>query len=240
GYDLSAIITIKQPDSQKILVLCHGLLASKQSLAYISSLLEFNTCRFDFGGNGESGGEWTYGGYEREVSDVRAVVGHLRSEGWEIAAILGHSKGAAAVLQYAEHYDGDVPFIFNLAGRFDTKQTPRARFSEEQWGQLEGEGAFTWSVRGCSYRVTKQAFAERAALDMVRTSKAIQRSAVHTIHGTNDEIIPVEDAHKFAKLIADHSLDIVEGGSHSFATPPEKEHVVAAISRRLGLTSSAS
>lgn len=54
--------------------------------------------------------------------------------------------GAAAVLRYGEIYD-DVPLVVNVAGRFDTSQTPRSRFTEEQWESLEKNGSFQWNVK---------------------------------------------------------------------------------------------
>jgi pimeloyl-ACP methyl ester carboxylesterase len=41
---------------------------------------------------------------------------------------------------------------------------------------------------------------------------------VFTIHGSADEIIPVEDALEFAKIIPNHSLHIIEGANHSYTS----------------------
>lgn len=56
--------------------------------------------------------------------------------------------GAAAVLRYGETFD-DVPLVVNVAGRFDTSETPRSRFTEEQWNKLETTGSFQWNVKVC-------------------------------------------------------------------------------------------
>jgi pimeloyl-ACP methyl ester carboxylesterase len=39
---------------------------------------------------------------------------------------------------------------------------------------------------------------------------------VLTIHGSSDEIIPVQDAHEFAKIIPNHKLHIIEGADHAY------------------------
>lgn len=39
---------------------------------------------------------------------------------------------------------------------------------------------------------------------------------VFTIHGSSDGIIPVQDAHEFAKVIPNHRLHIIEGADHAF------------------------
>ena len=41
---------------------------------------------------------------------------------------------------------------------------------------------------------------------------------VLTVHGSADEIIPVEDALEFAKIIPNHKLRIVEGADHGYTS----------------------
>lgn len=41
---------------------------------------------------------------------------------------------------------------------------------------------------------------------------------VLTVHGSADEVIPVEDALEFAKIIPNHKLQIVEGANHSYTS----------------------
>ncbi|CAN0102248.1 unnamed protein product [Discosporangium mesarthrocarpum] len=148
GYELAGLLTVKRPDLNLIWVLCHGLCSDKNGNVprFVSERIDTNTFRFDFGGCGDSGGDWMYAGYKRELSDLREVVLKLRYEGWDVSCLLGHSKGAAAVLHYGERYD-DVPLIVNVAGRFNMSEMPRSRFTEEQWGLLETEGSFQWSVK---------------------------------------------------------------------------------------------
>lgn len=41
---------------------------------------------------------------------------------------------------------------------------------------------------------------------------------VLTVHGSADEIIPVEDALEFDKIIPNHKLHIIEGANHSYTS----------------------
>ena len=45
---------------------------------------------------------------------------------------------------------------------------------------------------------------------------------VLTVHGSADEVIPVEDALEFAKLIPNHKLHIVEGANHNYSAHQEE------------------
>jgi len=39
---------------------------------------------------------------------------------------------------------------------------------------------------------------------------------VLTVHGSSDKVVPAEDASKFAKIIPNHKLHIIEKANHSF------------------------
>lgn len=54
-----------------------------------------------------------------------------------------------------------------------------------------------------------------------------------TIHGADDETIPVADAHEFDKVLPNNELVIIEGATHRFATEPEQREVMKALSRCL-------
>jgi len=50
----------------------------------------------------------------------------------------------------------------------------------------------------------------------VPISTHIMYYRVLTVHGSSDKVVPVEDASKFAKIIPNHKLHIIEGADHSF------------------------
>lgn len=52
--------------------------------------------------------------------------------------------------------------------------------------------------------------------DMLAACAKIKISEVITIHGTEDERIPFEDAKQFARCIRPHVLAPIEGGDHNF------------------------
>ncbi|KAJ0487944.1 putative chloride peroxidase [Helianthus annuus] len=59
---------------------------------------------------------------------------------------------------------------------------------------------------------------ERLNTDMHEAGLNIDRDCkVLTVHGSADEVIPVEDALAFAKIIPNHELRIVEGANHDYS-----------------------
>ncbi|GJZ43424.1 alpha/beta hydrolase fold protein [Tanacetum coccineum] len=68
-----------------------------------------------------------------------------------------------------------------------------------------------------SFRVTEESLLERLNTNMHEAGLNIDQDCkVLTIHGSEDEIIPVEDGLEFAKIIPNHKLQIVEGADHCY------------------------
>ncbi|GJR88981.1 alpha/beta hydrolases superfamily protein [Tanacetum coccineum] len=77
--------------------------------------------RFDFTGNGDSGGSFQYGNNYREVDDLRSVMQCFEQEKRFVTAIIGYSKGGNVVLFYALRFK-DVNNVVNISGRFDLRR----------------------------------------------------------------------------------------------------------------------
>ncbi|XP_015692225.1 uncharacterized protein LOC102717014 isoform X1 [Oryza brachyantha] len=209
--------------SNKIVVLCHGFTASKNDsiivdLANALTKQGVGIFRFDFSGNGESEGEFQYGNYRKEADDLHSVVSHLHQEKYDVKAIVGHSKGGDVVVLYASIYD-DVQMVVNLSGRFYLERGIEERLGKEFMDIIDKEGyidAKTKSGR-VLYRVTKQSLMERLNTDMRAASLSISKECrFFTVHGSADEIIPVEDAYEFARHIPNHKLRVIEGANHCY------------------------
>ncbi|KAJ0701986.1 putative chloride peroxidase [Helianthus annuus] len=68
-----------------------------------------------------------------------------------------------------------------------------------------------------SFHVTKESLMERLNTNMHEAGlKVDQDCKVLTVHGSVDEVIPVEDASAFAKTIPNHELRIIEGANHGY------------------------
>ena len=74
---LSSILT-KNNKSTDTILLCHGMFGNKNSelnLHLLNGLkTKWSVLRFDFEGNGDSSGEWSYADYEREVRNISDII----------------------------------------------------------------------------------------------------------------------------------------------------------------------
>ena len=67
------------------------------------------------------------------------------------------------------------------------------------------------------FRATEESILERLNTNMHEAGLKIDKDCkVLTVHGSEDEVIPVEDALEFAKIIPNHKLQIIEGANHGY------------------------
>lgn len=209
--------------TNKIVVLCHGFTASKNDgiivdLAAALTKQGISIFRFDFSGNGESEGEFQYGNYRKEADDLHSVVSYLYQEKYDVTAIVGHSKGGDVVILYASIYD-NVHMVVNLSGRFYLEKGIEERLGKEFIDRINKEGYIEAKNKSGKvlYRVTKESLMERLNTDMRAASISISKECrFFTVHGSADDIIPVEDAYEFAKHIPNHKLCVIEGADHCY------------------------
>uniref|UniRef100_A0A803LB95 Serine aminopeptidase S33 domain-containing protein n=2 Tax=Chenopodium quinoa TaxID=63459 RepID=A0A803LB95_CHEQI len=215
--------------SKELVIVCHGIKSMKERIPMISLAtaienIGMSAFRFDFAGNGESEGSFRYGNYRREAEDLRAVVQHFNGTDHVITTIIGHSKGGNVVLLYAAKYH-DVHRVVNISGRFDLEKGIEGRLGKNFLERIESTGFI--DVYGKSgkfqYRVTKESLMDRLFTD-VRAALILENCRILTVHGSMDQIVPVKDALKFDKNIANHELRIIEGADHEY-TLHQKELV---------------
>ncbi|KAL3625358.1 hypothetical protein CASFOL_030812 [Castilleja foliolosa] len=210
--------------------------------------------RFDFSGNGcatylslkvkrfdrivpcrleltcrESEGSFHFGNYSSEAEDLRSVVEYFKGLKRSTVAVIGHSKGGDVVLLYASKYH-DIPAVVNISGRYDLKRGLEERLGKDFLEKLKKDGYIDIKNKSgeVDYRVTDESMTERLNTNMHKACLSIdQRCRVFIVHGSADEVIPVEDGHEFAKIIPNNRLQIVEGANHCYTS--HQDELVATV-----------
>jgi len=172
--------------------------------------------RFDFSGNGESKGSFYFGNYNYEADDLHSVIRYFTNMNRVVPIIIGHSKGGDVVLVYASKYQ-DIRNVINLSGRYDLKRGIGERLGEDYLERIKQQGFIDIKEGNAGFRVTEESLMERLNTDMHEACLKIDKECrVLTVHGSADEVIPLEDAKEFAKIIPNHKLEIVEGADHCY------------------------
>ena len=234
----------RHENAKGCVVLCHGFRSSRNT-RLLRGLVEaldasgWSTARFDFPGNGDSDGEFRYGNYAQEAEAIADVVRHLDDSSTElelgtVRAVLGHSKGANSLLLYLEQQqqqkeeggekEGPVHGVVGVAvaGRYDVREGVVERFSREALEELETAGEVVQRDGRGVYKVSREGMRERMALDMpaaiARIGTRPEGPEVLVIHGTEDAVVPHEDAAQIAKALGKRAeIVLVPGADHNFA-----------------------
>lgn len=150
---------------------------------------------------------------------MHAVIQHFRETNRVINTILGHSKGGDVVL-YASKYH-DIDNVINVSGCYDLKRDIEERIGDNFMQRIEKDGFddVKNKIGSVVFRVTKESLMDWLTTDMHEACLKIEKKCrVLTVHGDADEVIPVEDAMKFHKIIPNRRLQIVGGANHGYTS----------------------
>ena len=223
--------TYHKGEGDRIVVIGHGVTGNKDRPALVAlaeglAAAGISALRFSFSGNGESEGAFTDSTITKEVADLGSVIDAL--EGYNVCYV-GHSMGGAVgVLRTAT--DERIQSLVSLAGMVHTQA-----FAEREFGDATPDAGFMWDEPDCPL---SQAYVDdMATIDSV--AKQASKFAVPwlLVHGTEDDIVPIEDSRDILQH-ASAQTDLLElpGVDHVFSddgTAVMVEKVVAWMNQNL-------
>ena len=223
--------TFHEADGKNIVVIGHGVTGNKDRPALVAlaeGLAASGTAalRFSFSGNGDSEGEFAESTITKEVADLGSVLDALA--GYNVCYV-GHSMGGAVgVLRTAT--DERIQVLVSLAGMVHTKA-----FADREFGDVTPDAGCMWDEPDCP--LSQAYMDDMASLDSV--AKRASQFAVPwlLVHGTEDDIVPIQDSHDILHY-ANEPTELLElpGVDHVFSedgTPLMVERVVTWINRKL-------
>lgn len=195
-----------------VVVLGHGVTGNKDrpllvAIAEGLSKKGWPCIRFSFSGNGDSEGKFEDSNITKEVDDLRSIMNLVPPE--KKIAYIGHSMGAAVGVKAAS-CGMAIQVLVSLAGMVDTKG-----FVEREFGDLVPGKGFMWDDENCP-------LSENYVNDLNQISSILPDAATVTcpwllIHGTEDDVVPIEDSRKaFEAACCNKKLNEIPGGGHSF------------------------
>ncbi|CEP15548.1 hypothetical protein [Parasitella parasitica] len=184
-------IDAERPQPRVVLIV-HGILGHKDYLfqRVLAQTLPITSFRFDFRGNGESGGSPGYCNILEDTDDIHTVAKYFEDLGYEIYAVVGHSRGALSALKFATTCEKPLPIVVNLSGRYKMNDNQLKTSRPEIGKALEEHGYFDWHVK--------------------------QRDRIATVKVTQPETVPPYNAAMFANKIPNHTLVLLPEGDHNF------------------------
>ncbi len=143
----------------------------------------------------------------KEVADLGSVFDTL--VGLQITYI-GHSMGGAVGVTRASQ-DSRITRLISLAGMVHTKA-----FAQREFGGVKPGEGFMWDEPSCPL---SQAYMD----DMAKIDTVVNLAPkIHVpwllVHGTDDDVVPIQDSHDiFAKANQPKTLEVIPGCNHVFA-----------------------
>ncbi|MEO8427263.1 MAG: alpha/beta fold hydrolase [Verrucomicrobiota bacterium] len=224
GEKLDYTFHAGEKKSINIVVLGHGVTGNKDR-PFIVALAEglaaagIPALRVSFSGSDASGGNFTESNISKEVDDLGCVIDALA--GFSVGYV-GHSMGGAVGVLRASQ-DQRIRLLVSLAGMVHTKA-----FAQREFGSVTPGEGFMWDDPNCP--LSQTFMDDLAKINTVVTLASQIKVPWLLIHGTEDDVVPVQDSRDIlARASEPKQLVEIKGAGHVFAgafTTMMVEHVV--------------
>lgn len=183
--------------------------------------------RFDFSGNGQSGGSFSDTTYSKHIDEMKVAMAVLKENGVERIGLAGHSMGAALALLTAAS-STEVRAICTLAGRYSGLDVS-GLLDPVRENQLRQTGQMQFTSRGRSLTLTERFFTDVVNHDLSSTVSSLKRPLL-AIHGDQDEIIPVAEVYHSKRLKPEATeIDVINQADHMFSQAHHRNQVATRL-----------
>jgi len=216
---LSGVLHHPPGESNAGIVLAHCFTCSKsyKVIRYLADGIAdggYTVLRFDFTGLGESEGEFEDTSVTTNVADLMSAVDFLKDQGFETAAMVGHSLGGAATL-LAAHRLAEVKAAAVLASPATTEHVRRA-FSKVDVETALETGKVRVEIAGRPFDISAEFFRD---LDRHGTLDHVTEMGrpILVVHPTADRIVEIEEGERiFAAARQPKWFVAIPGANHLF------------------------
>lgn len=207
------------PGGSSAIVVAHGFTGDRHEDGRLDAAARalhrdgYTVVAFDFAGSGESDDDPVT--IEGEADDMRGALSFLRDRGAGDVGVLGFSLGAVAAVRAAGDNARTMVFWAPVTASL---ARPENMYSWEQLHELERTGRITWGKDAGPRRdivIDGRHLEERRSLDQAELLGRL-RCPVLILHGSRDEIVPLDDSRSAATMLPPGSrLKVVRGAGHA-------------------------
>lgn len=195
-----------------VVIIGHGVTGNKDRpllVAIASGLAELGwpCIRFSFSGNGDSEGRFEESTITKDIGDLKSILSAVPQE--QRVAYIGHSMGAAVGVKTAVESMA-IQSLVSLAGMIDTRG-----FAEREFGDLKPDSGFMWDDSDCP--LSSVFMKDMENIGDLLSEAARVRAPWLLIHGSDDDVVPVEDSRNaFDAARCEKKLIEIPGADHMF------------------------
>ena len=225
GIKLCGILN-HSSNSEKIVVLCHGLGYDKNEkvnfIKLAKKLVEdgFDVFRFDFRGHGESGGTSLDVTIEKETTDLTSVISFLKKVGYRKFAILAESFSGAPAIFYSIHHQDSVTtlILWNSLINYHNFVKPELPWAKKYFNEKAIKNSHKkgyLEIGSGKFKISLELYQEMKRTQPWKTLLKL-KIPILFIHGTKDSIVSYEDSKKYSEMHKSATLETIEGAEHGF------------------------
>lgn len=203
-----------------VVVICHGFLGSRRGggravrLADFLSKAGYAVLLFDFAGSGDSEGDFAAATLTKNVGDLRSALNYLEGRGFSNFIVLGRSFGGNAALVAADQ-DPRVRGVCLWSTPADMGKVLEKILGEQNWRKLQNGEAIVFEDGNRSYRKDAVFLRDLKKYRMPAVAARISPRPLLLVHGTADELVPVDDAQLlFQQAGEPKELVLLPGADH--------------------------
>jgi putative redox protein len=187
----------------------------------------FKVLRFDFSGNGQSEGNFSESSYSKQIAEMNSAASFMSAEGISWLGLAGHSMGAMVALLAAAEMD-KVRAVCTLAAKATALHTTYF-LKESQRQELQSTGQISFVSRGRHLELTEAFFADATKYELSNIMPSVLQPWL-IVHGDQDEIIPMEDAHRLQQYRPINTkLSIIKGADHMFSQDKQRQEIAELV-----------
>jgi hypothetical protein len=199
-------------DRNQIVVIGHGVTGNKDR-PFVVALAEglaragIHALRFSFAGNGDSAGHFHECTVSKELVDLGSVFDSLQE--YDIC-YAGHSMGGAVGVLRASQ-DPRIRRLISLAGMVHTHE-----FAQREFGMVTPDTGNMWDEEDCP--LSQAYMDDMKAIGSVVNLGAKIKVPWLLVHGTEDDVVPIQDSKDILAQAGPNAQFIeLPGSNHVFA-----------------------
>ncbi|ALA57514.1 alpha/beta hydrolase family protein [Nitrospira moscoviensis] len=226
GHHVSALLATPDNDTDRVAVLCHGFLSSKNSttnktLTRILTGRGIATFRFDFFGQGESQGPFEAITNTLAVGQANAAIKLLHGKGYRRVGLMGSSFGGLVSLLTAAGRT-DLACLALKCPVVDFAEELRLEFGEEEMARWKATDTIPNIMGGAGRIRLRYAFYEDSLRQVAYEPARSITAPTLIVQGDADEHVPLHQSRRlFEALRVDKRLEMIPGADHQFTKGPD-------------------
>ena len=219
GISLAGLSSGTHPKDHQAVILAHGFGDNKTNCEILKLALAlqdaFDVYLFDFRGYGESGGKSTMG--VLEDLDLQAAIDYVTGLGYNEINLIGNSIGGMVAIRIASQTN-QINALVSVSASTGLENETFLRRNLFKFVFTTTPGRLILKIlSGISIaRDTSRIFTDRESLNPLKEVKEISSTPILFLHGSNDRIVPVKNAHALYQAAQEPKwIKVYPQGGHS-------------------------